>query len=143
MSSTVMETTTPWTSISTPSGGGAQIHQDNLVNVRNLSVKRSRGSSKRDWREGREGSNNSRKRRKREKALGEKVADWFRAFLAFLFSNVGIVCLVVGYTIAGAFIFEAVEGSYNNHKIGNGYNVSSSRNYTAIQLWQLTTKVRQ
>lgn len=107
---------------------------------RNASVRRQQRSSSRrsEWRDS---STTSRRRRKRHKLLGEKIADWFRAFLAFLFSNVGIVCLVVGYTIAGAFIFQAVEGSYNR-KIGNGYDVPRSRNETALHLWKLTTKVK-
>lgn len=104
-------------------------------NGHGLSMRRARGTSRRDWREG------SRKIiRKRRKPLGEKLADWFRAFIAFLFSNVGIVCLVVGYTIAGAFIFEAIEGSHNR-KIANGNDVTFSRNKTAQQLWKLTAKV--
>lgn len=100
---------------------------DNNCNSKSVAVKRQRGNS-------------SRRKRKRKKLLGEKIADWIRAFLAFLFSNVGIVCLVVGYTIAGAFIFETIEGTYSR-KVGNGYDVPLSRNETAILLWDLTYKV--
>lgn len=106
---------------------------------RNSSVRRQQRSSSRSRRSELRDSV-IRRKRKRHKPLGEKIGDWFRAFLAFLFSNVGIVCLVVGYTIAGAFIFEAIEGSHNR-KIGNGYDVPSSRNETALHLWKLTTKV--
>ncbi|XP_074109352.1 uncharacterized protein LOC141534114 [Cotesia typhae] len=105
---------------------------------RNSSVRRQQRSSSRSRRSELRDSV-IRRKRKRHKPLGEKIGDWFRAFLAFLFSNVGIVCLVVGYTIAGAFIFEAIEGSHNR-KIGNGYDVPSSRNETALHLWKLTTK---
>jgi hypothetical protein len=52
-----------------------------------------------------------------------------------MFSNVGIIGLVVGYTIAGAFVFRIIEG-------GEGPPVNAKvlllRNETALKLWQLS-----
>jgi len=52
-----------------------------------------------------------------------------------MFSNVGIIGLVVGYTIAGAFVFRVIEG-------GPGPPVNAKvlqlRNETALKLWQLS-----
>lgn len=52
-----------------------------------------------------------------------------------MFSNVGIIGLVVGYTIAGAFVFRAIEG-------GQGPPINAKvlrlRNETALKLWELS-----
>lgn len=77
-------------------------------------------------------------RRRRKKPLAERLADWTRSFIAFLFSNVGIICLVVGYTIAGASIFMAIEGSAEFET----FFADSALNNTASQLWDLITEVR-
>lgn len=42
-----------------------------------------------------------RRRQAYKTPLGEKLKDFLRQFVAFMFSNVGIIGLVVGYTIAG------------------------------------------
>lgn len=76
--------------------------------------------------------------RKRRRPWPERLCDWLRSFVAFLFSNVGIVCLVIGYTIAGAFIFVAIESSHEHVRT---INVSLIRNTTATSLWQLTSEV--
>ncbi|XP_014091857.1 TWiK family of potassium channels protein 18 [Bactrocera oleae] len=47
--------------------------------------------------------------RKRQKPPFERFKDRCRQFTAFLFSNVGIILLVIIYTIGGAFIFQAIE----------------------------------
>ncbi|XP_024943239.1 two pore potassium channel protein sup-9 [Cephus cinctus] len=88
---------------------------------------RSWSSSSRRWR----GSY----RRKRRKPWGERLADWTRNFIAFLFSNVGIVGLVVGYTIAGAFVFTAIEGKHSLKRSGD---VARLRYFTASNLWEVT-----
>lgn len=45
------------------------------------------------------------RRRQAYKApFSEKLKEFFRQFIAFMFSNVGIIGLVVGYTIAGEYI---------------------------------------
>lgn len=48
-----------------------------------------------------------------EKSWKEKCKDYLRQFIAFMFTNVGIIGLVVAYTIAGAFMFIAIEGKSN------------------------------
>lgn len=51
-----------------------------------------------------------------------------------MFSNVGIIGLVVGYTIAGAFVFRAIEGGDMQH----GSSIAELRNKTALKLWDLS-----
>ncbi|KAH0946820.1 hypothetical protein HN011_003468 [Eciton burchellii] len=82
-------------------------------------------------------SRGGRRRKRRRKLWGERIADWSRALIAFLFSNVGIVCLVVGYTIAGAILFTYIEGRTSSDLAGN---VIKLRNRTAASLWELTSK---
>ncbi|XP_055374685.1 TWiK family of potassium channels protein 7 isoform X2 [Condylostylus longicornis] len=48
-------------------------------------------------------------RRRQKPPFSERAKDHCRKFTAFLFSNVGIILLVVLYTIAGAFMFRAIE----------------------------------
>ncbi|KAL6432871.1 hypothetical protein ACFW04_006315 [Cataglyphis niger] len=79
-----------------------------------------------------------RRRKRRRKPWGERIADWTRALIAFLFSNVGIVCLVVGYTIAGAFLFAHIEGK-TNPDVADEF--IRCRNLTAATLWELTSKM--
>lgn len=54
--------------------------------------------------EHRRSSSRSRSRQQTERSFTEKCKDYLRQFLAFLFSNIGIICLVIGYTIAGECI---------------------------------------
>nr|XP_033204105.1 uncharacterized protein LOC117164827 [Bombus vancouverensis nearcticus] len=94
-------------------------------------------TSNRNWQRGNYRVRGGRRRKRRRKPWGERIADWTRALIAFLFSNVGIVCLVVGYTIAGAFLFTHIEGRNNLDIVGN---VIRLRNVTAATLWELTSK---
>lgn len=95
-------------------------------------------TSNRNWQRGNYRVRGARRRKRRRKPWGERIADWTRALIAFLFSNVGIVCLVVGYTIAGAFLFTHIEGRNNLDIVGD---VIRLRNVTAATLWELTSKV--
>lgn len=95
------------------------------------------GEVPRDWHRGNQRLRSSRKRRKRLK-WSERIVDWTRNLVAFLFSNVGIVCLVVGYTIAGAFLFAGIEANFS---LNITSEVSNLRNDTAIKLWKLTYEV--
>jgi hypothetical protein len=52
-----------------------------------------------------------------------------------MFSNVGIIGLVVGYTIAGAFVFRAIEGG---EEPSVNAKVLQLRNETALKLWELS-----
>ncbi|CAK9800982.1 Potassium channel subfamily K member 18 [Anthophora quadrimaculata] len=94
-------------------------------------------TSSRNWQRGSYRSRGGRRRKRRRKPWGERIADWTRTLIAFLFSNVGIVCLVVGYTIAGAFLFTHIEGRNNLDVVGD---VIRLRNLTAATLWELTSK---
>ncbi|XP_017763486.1 PREDICTED: potassium channel subfamily K member 18-like [Eufriesea mexicana] len=97
----------------------------------------SHSTSSRNWQRGSYRGRGGRRRKRRRKPWGERIADWTRALIAFLFSNVGIVCLVVGYTIAGAFLFTHIEGRNNMDIVGD---VIRLRNVTAATLWELTSK---
>ncbi|KAK9299528.1 hypothetical protein QLX08_007537 [Tetragonisca angustula] len=94
-------------------------------------------TSSRNWQHGSYRARDGRRRKRRRKPWGERIADWTRALIAFLFSNVGIVCLVVGYTIAGAFLFTHIEGKNNLDIVAD---VIRLRNVTAATLWELTFK---
>lgn len=95
-------------------------------------------SSSRNWQRGSYRGRTGRRRKRKRKPWGERIADWTRTLIAFLFSNVGIVCLVVGYTIAGAFLFTHIEGRNSLDVAGD---VIRLRNMTAATLWELTSKV--
>lgn len=72
---------------------------------------------------------------KRRKTWAQKCKDYIQQFVAFMFSNVGIIGLVVGYTIGGSFLFIAIEGpAYDNRM----KQVEKIRNETADQLWETT-----
>lgn len=75
--------------------------------------------------------------RTRKKPFCERLKDYLRTFVAFMFSNIGIVGLVIGYTIAGAFIFIEIEGEHSKQRT---YDVFRTRNATAVRLWDLTYK---
>lgn len=99
----------------------------------------SRSSASRSWQRGSYRGRSGRGRKRKRKPWGERIADWTRALIAFLFSNVGIVCLVVGYTIAGAFLFTYIEGKTSLNVAGD---VIKLRNRTAATLWEFTSKVK-
>ncbi|XP_026677732.1 potassium channel subfamily K member 18-like [Diaphorina citri] len=89
--------------------------------------------------EHRRSSSRSRSRQQTERSFTEKCKDYLRQFLAFLFSNIGIICLVIGYTIAGAFIFIYVEAAdHDKHSDNLRRNMSLTRNDTVAKLWSYT-----
>ncbi|XP_066963140.1 potassium channel subfamily K member 18-like [Macrobrachium rosenbergii] len=71
------------------------------------------------------------------KPFKEKVKDCCRSTIAFIFSNVGVCGLLVGYTIAGAFIFKKIEGPHETTKM---LSVDQIRNRTIQQLWNITVE---
>lgn len=76
---------------------------------------------------------------RRRKPLGEKIKDFLRNFIAFMFSNVGIIGLVVGYTIVGALIFQRIEGEgQGKGQASRLEDVSRELNTTADHLWNIT-----
>lgn len=74
---------------------------------------------------------------KRKKTWTQQCKDYLRQFIAFLFSNIGIICLVVGYTIAGAFMFIFIESAPGNSQVIID-RVTANRTGTVARLWDLT-----
>uniref|UniRef100_A0A182FLS5 Potassium channel domain-containing protein n=1 Tax=Anopheles albimanus TaxID=7167 RepID=A0A182FLS5_ANOAL len=74
-------------------------------------------------------------RRRQKPPFAERAKDHCRNFTAFMFSNVGIIFLVVLYMIAGAFMFIAIEG---NEALERFAQIPSKRNETAMKLWQIS-----
>jgi len=61
-----------------------------------------------------------------------------KRFLAFLFSTIGLCCLMVGYTIIGGFIFRSLEAP-NEVAIKNDIRLSLS--YHVEWLWNVTEEM--
>lgn len=55
-----------------------------------------------------------------------------------MFSNVGIIGLVVGYTIAGSFIFRAIESNGEESKASE---MKIKRQLTVANLWKATCEI--
>jgi hypothetical protein len=72
------------------------------------------------------------------KSTWQKFKDYFRAFLAFVFSKVGICVLVVGYLILGAVAFQAIEAPAEE---GTHYFVAKYRDATVSRLWKITERL--
>ncbi|XP_037826370.1 TWiK family of potassium channels protein 12-like [Lucilia sericata] len=85
------------------------------------------------------------RRERKEKPPFQRFKDHFRKFTAFMFSNVGIILLVILYTIGGAFIFQAIEiFEYEISKdvVPEKYGLLT-RNFTAEcleRIWQETSQ---
>lgn len=76
--------------------------------------------------------------RRPQKPLGEKIKDFLRHFVAFMFSNVGIIGLVVGYSIVGALIFQKIEGGNKSRQTHREEDAAVLLNLTANELWNVT-----
>ncbi|CAD5125777.1 DgyrCDS13987 [Dimorphilus gyrociliatus] len=90
--------------------------------------------------------------------IRRKCATCCKNFLAFLFSTVGLCCLLVGYTILGGFVFVELEQPYeikmklqrnntltnltnstaDNYKIYEYSNFAKERQKTVELLWKMT-----
>ena len=64
-----------------------------------------------------------------------RLKDCCRTTIAFVFSNVGVCVLMVGYNIMGAFLFKSIEGPSEEMK---QYFVGERRNATVERLWNHT-----
>ncbi|XP_037030041.1 TWiK family of potassium channels protein 18 [Bradysia coprophila] len=75
-------------------------------------------------------------RRRQKKPFAERAKEHCRQFTAFMFSNVGIIILVVLYMLAGASMFKLIEEETANDKWAD---MSRNRNTFAYQLWNLSS----
>ncbi|XP_035702651.1 TWiK family of potassium channels protein 7 isoform X2 [Folsomia candida] len=64
-----------------------------------------------------------------------KCLEKFRKVLTFLLSHIGLISLVVGYCIMGAFTFEALESS---HELQVKRNMTQVRQAVTQYLWTMT-----
>lgn len=60
---------------------------------------------------------------------------FIRQLFGFLFSHIGLLSLVVGYCIMGAFIFEELE---KDNEIFVKRNMTRTREAVTEQLWDIT-----
>ncbi|XP_063851120.1 potassium channel subfamily K member 16-like [Scylla paramamosain] len=72
------------------------------------------------------------------KPLGEKIKDCCRSTIAFVFSNVGVCGLMVGYTIMGAFLFSHIEKEEEEDGTEVVIDADDLRNKTIERLWNVT-----
>lgn len=72
-------------------------------------------------------------RRRRRGRCASRLRHGLRGLLAFLFTNVGVVILVLGYTIAGSFMFQKIEGA---SEMERAQNMTLERDTTAHYLWE-------
>ena len=59
-----------------------------------------------------------------------------RKVMSFLLSHIGLLSLVVGYCIMGAFIFEQLE---NKNELEVKKNMTKNREMVTEDLWTITT----
>ncbi|KAL3270713.1 hypothetical protein HHI36_021241 [Cryptolaemus montrouzieri] len=76
-----------------------------------------------------------RRHRRYEKSYAKRAKEYCRTFIAFLFSNVGIIGLVVGYTMGGALMFRAIEKDYNFQV---KTDVLVAKNLAVTKIWNYT-----
>lgn len=74
-------------------------------------------------------------RRRQKPPFAERAKDHCRKFTAFMFSNVGIILLVVVYTIAGAFMFIAIEG---HEAMERSAESNKEKTQLAMKLWNIS-----
>jgi len=71
-----------------------------------------------------------------KKTVWQRFKDGFRTVIAFIFSNVGICVLVLGYLIIGAFMFQYIE---EPESVALSPMVSKRRT-AVMKLWNITEK---
>ncbi|XP_045466134.1 TWiK family of potassium channels protein 7 [Harmonia axyridis] len=76
-----------------------------------------------------------RRQRRYERSFGKRCKEFFRSLVAFLFSNVGIIGLVVGYTMGGAFMFRALEKDYH---LQVKTDVANAEKVAVVEIWNKT-----
>ncbi len=71
----------------------------------------------------------------------QRFKDSLRSFFAFVFSNVGICVLVIGYLLIGAASFQQLEAAAEIKSVGDGFRVSDTRRAAVERLWCLTERL--
>jgi len=71
-----------------------------------------------------------------KKTCWQKFKDGFLVFIAWVFSNVGICVLVIGYLLVGAVMFQQIEHSDKPPT----HNIAKIRYDTVMKLWNVTEK---
>lgn len=74
----------------------------------------------------------------RPKTRGEKCSSCCKKFVAFLFSTIGLTCVLCGYTIFGGFVFMWLEAP-NEVQLKN--HVQTTRKFYVDKLWNLTEEL--
>ncbi|XP_037093305.1 potassium channel subfamily K member 18-like [Pollicipes pollicipes] len=80
----------------------------------------------------------------RQRPLGRTIrqtlADLCRQLVVFLFNQVGVGCLLLGYTVSGAFVFRYAEAEYDRELTAR---VEEHRLTAARSLWRVTCQLNQ
>ncbi|KAK9880630.1 hypothetical protein WA026_011871 [Henosepilachna vigintioctopunctata] len=76
-----------------------------------------------------------RRHRRGERSFAKRCKDYIRHFVAFLFSNLGIIGLVIGYTMGGALIFRSIEKDYH---LQVKTDVVNAKMKTISEIWNFT-----
>ena len=71
-----------------------------------------------------------------KKSVWQRFKDGFRTVIAFIFSNVGICVLVLGYLILGAFMFQYIEEPESVEESP----MVSKRRTAVMKLWNITER---
>jgi len=67
-----------------------------------------------------------------------KCAACCRSFAAFLFSTIGLTCVLVGYVVLGGFVFVQLEADNEHQTAGDMEEIKRDH---ILQLWALTERV--
>jgi len=76
-------------------------------------------------------------KQKKRQNFWKIISDGCRTIIAWIFSNVGICVLVIGYLLLGATMFQAIEGNTEDNSINK---IVLLRNETVYCLWNITEK---
>lgn len=71
-------------------------------------------------------------------STSKKCANCCKKTFAFLVSHIGLCSLVVGYSIAGGFIFKELEAPF---EVKQRNNVAAKRKYFVEKLWNVTEEL--
>ena len=67
-----------------------------------------------------------------------RCKDCCKRFVTFLFSSIGMMVVMTGYTILGGFIFQELEAP---QEVQLKSNVKNSRHWHAEKLWNITLEL--